>query len=243
MDSLSFPKRIYYTYLAWVYVITHWTTTHHFIGISLGGWWKLLWWGLLLVSWWRGWATAVAITIGSILAYTHFVYWRARRNGYSKFVPANAPLPPDSDLSPLPIETKVSLQATGVFSTAHVETHVLLQPADYWQTPLQEHAVMVEYEPARYLYQFFDAHTLQEIQQGMLLLGRTPLPTLAIRFLVTWQPQEQTIKLYLNEQYEEPEYGPPRTVYFSFTDEADRQSVLHTIVHSARQARAGKIEG
>jgi len=68
------------------------------------------------------------------------------------------------------------MRATGLFGTAHWETKLLLRPATYWQVPLGEHVVMVEYEQGKFVYQFFSATGLQNIQQGVLLNGRYIIP-------------------------------------------------------------------
>ena len=67
---------------------------------------------------------------------------------------------------------KVALRATGVFSVKDWEEFMLGRPADYWRVPMGDHAVMVQYSPGRFLYQFIRLGAIEAIEAGSLFHGR-----------------------------------------------------------------------
>jgi len=188
---------------------------------------------------WAGWQwprPAFALAIAFLLLIYLF-YWWAKRSGYKKFVATESSLASSSDDSTpaLSANSKTTMRATGLFGTAHWETKLLLRPATYWQVPLGEHVVMVEYEPGKFVYQFFSATGLQNIQQGVLLNGRFPHPAIAITYLSTWTPSSDLQFQMPNAPL--PEKTKSRTIYFTFDNVEDEKLVWNNIVRDARQAR------
>lgn len=238
MQELSFLRRSIYSLLGAVFYATYATDNRTFLGLSIG--WiirRLLFVPVIvgLLGRWGSWTwilLAVAL-LGS------FLYWYAARAGYSLFVTRKSEpaMPIDKEVRSLSPNQKIALQATGLFSVRDREGFVLLQPAHYWQVPLGDHVVMVEFERGSYLYQFFDAVSLQQVQPGWLVFGRELHSVLAITFRTKWAPQfaQFEIRYYVQDEVE-PE-APLRTIYFSFDDDADRLAVWHNIVQDARRVR------
>ncbi len=222
MQDLPIIRRLFYRYLGFAYAFTFRTSHTFFLGATVRGWIKFL--GLLLllaaiVLRWGAWGiggTAV------LLFWLQFSYWRAQKAGYSKFVPdENSPLP-GGEAAPLPPYQRVSLHATGVYQVTEFSKAVLLRPAEYWQVPLGQHIVMVEHRKQKYLYQFFYARTLRQVQKGWLIFGPRPLDTLAVTFVNAW-----------TEENDKPEI---LTVYLSFADAAGQTAVWQML---ARDVAAG----
>jgi hypothetical protein len=236
MDNFSLFRRVQYSYLGRLYSLAFWATSHHFLGIRFSTLFRWLPVILLLFGWIERWPVWL---LGVLLIATLWIYlafWRARRANYNRFVADETPLISPAELTPLPPNTHMAARATGLFSVTGRENNLLLQPAEYWQVPLGEHIVMVEERPGKYLYQFFNAPTLQEVRQGWLIFGRRPLASLAISFLSAWGPAYTNFQIYeLGDRV-----GPPprkQTIYLTFEKDTDRRAVWHTIVHDARQAR------
>jgi hypothetical protein len=115
-----------------------------------------------LVPLWLGLAVAV-----------FWLYWKAGRDGYVRFITeVGAALP--ADLQPLPYNQHLSVRATGIFSVTDREEYILDRPAEYWRVPLNDHIIMVQQRPRRFLYQFFQPDTLLEVRAGRLLFGSRP---------------------------------------------------------------------
>lgn len=236
MDKLSLFRQLQYSYLGRLYSLTFWATTHRFLGLYFSFLLKWLPVAFLFYAWVERASAWVLLALLIITLWTHLTFWQARRANYNRFVAEETPLINTAELRPLPANKHVKTQATGLFSVTGRENNVLLKPAKYWQVPLGEHIIMVEERPEKYLYQFFNALTLQEVHQGWLIFGPRPLATLAISFLSRWGPAYTNFQVYeLGDRS-----GPPsrkQTVYLTFENEADRRAVWHTIVHDARQAR------
>jgi hypothetical protein len=241
MHEIPFHKRFYYRWLGVVYGFTYWTSQHRFI-FRLSTWVKLLAFVPLIIAWRQNWSTpilGVALLLG---LWVLWLYWRARRVGYKRFVvgetAVSASLNTSAvDLTPIPPDQHVPLKASGVFGVADREEQALLKPAEYWQVPLGDHTIMVQPEPGRFLYQFFNADNLQNLQTGWLICGLKPLPVLAVTFLSVWG----NYQLSLRELYQGTEDGnrasKQRTIYLHFENEADETAVRHTILHDAREKR------
>ncbi len=165
----------------------------------------------------------------TLLLSIYLFYWRAKQNGYKKFIPIETD-PSSTNAPPLPANKKIKLYATGTFGTADEESFLLLRPAAYWQVSLGEHVVMVSDMRGKYAYQFFSAAALQEVQDGMLLHGRHPLPTLAITYRATWVPSDADLQ-YNMPNAPIPENAPSRTIYFTFNTVEDKTVLWNNIVH------------
>ena len=169
MESLSLPQRLYYRYLSRAYAFMFALSRRSFLGIrlvSLVRWVPIL---LLLWGWLRGWPRPALIGLVIFIVWVNYSLWRAKRDNYNRFVPAASSLLEAAELEPLPPNQKIALQATGLFSVSGREDVLLLRPADYWRVPLGEHVIMVEEKPGKYLYQFFSARSLQNVQPLSLI--------------------------------------------------------------------------
>lgn len=240
MDNFSPSQKLYYRFLGQLYALTFWVRWRRFLDIRLQDWITWLSVAAILLTWmtemawsWRlltlGWGGLIQVAFRT-----------ARRAGFNRFVPdQDDALPPATSIQPLPDNQRVGVRATGVFSLSQREDFVLLrQPAEYWRVPLGEHIVMVEQAPGRFLYQFFNAQTLQAVKNGWLIFGTQPQRALAISFLVTFGPEHNDSTLYYFVGGGQGTPPPrPRTIYFSFADEATHRLVWQSIIQDARQAR------
>lgn len=238
MDRLSPFRRVYLGYLSRSYALMHTLRHRTFMGVTLSTlarWLPIL---ILLVGWIRFWPPILLAALIVFILWINYSLWRAKRDNYTRFVPEGEPLLTTESLMPLPPNQKVSVSATGLFSVSGRENNLLLSPATYWRVPLGEHVVMVEEQPGKFLYQFFNARNLQTIQPGWLLFGSRPIKSLAVSFLAQWGP-EYTRFGQVYETGDDSDLPPARrvTVYLSTVDEETRRSVWHTIVSDARHAR------
>ena len=226
---------ILYTIIGILYAFAHKTAVSKFLSAPLSGWIKGGAWAMAIWAFWA-WPRSVFTLSIALLLLIYLFYWWAKRSGYSRFVVTETVATlADDDTPPLPANSKTAMRATGMFGTAHWETKLLLRPATYWQVPLGEHVAMVEYERGKFVYQFFSAAGLQNIQQGVLLNGRLPHPTIAITYLATWTPSSDLQFQMPNAPL--PEKTKSRTIYFTFDDVEDEKLVWNNIIHDARQAR------
>lgn len=207
MANWGLWQRPFYRYLGLAYAFTWWATERRFLGAMVQTWLKLFTWGGLLsalLGRWEPWLTGGTAVF---LLWLYVSFWRAKRAGYSQFVPdAGAEEPPDgATLSPY---ARRPLRATGLFSVLEFDKFVLLRPAEYWRVPLGQQVVMVEHRPGRYLYQFFTAETVAQVERGWLLFGARPWPTLAVTFRSAWgdvgqlpgtrQETDRRVRIYLS---------------------------------------------
>lgn len=238
MENVPFWRRLYLGYLSRAYALMNALNQRSFLGIrlkSLARWVPIL---LFLFGWWRNWPAAVLALLSLLIIWVNYSLWRAKRDNYMRFVPGGDSLPEEADLTSLPPNQKVPVRATGLFSVSGRENNLLLAPASYWRVPLGDHVVMVEEQPGKYLYQFFGAKSLQNIQPGWLLFGAKPIETLAVSFLAQWGP-DYTRFGQVYETGDNSDLPSPKrvTVYLSTADETIRRSIWQTIVYDARQAR------
>jgi hypothetical protein len=219
-----------------LYALLYYTRQYSFI-FPLSMWIRGLPIVLLLFSLTRGWPLAVTLFWLALAVGVQWLYGKAGRDGYVRFVEeAGGGLP--ADLPPLPYNERVPLRATGVFSVTDRDEYVLNRPAEYWRVPLNDHIIMVQQRPGRFLYQFFQPDTLLEVRAGHLLFGTRPLIALAIRFQVNWGPEfgDDTRAFYVGGgQKEAPK--KERWIYLSFEDETTRRQVWQTAVYSLAQAK------
>jgi hypothetical protein len=239
MQNLSGIKKNYYRLLGQLYFWTYVTTLREVMGVKWS--WFLRRFPLVfivagfLLEW--GWVTLLLLLL---VVLANVVYWVAARAGYNKFVGGTggtAVAIPDDELIILPPNEKIHLRATGLFGVRDEEAQVLLRPADYWQIPLGDHIVMVERAPGRYMYQFFNAASLQKVEEGWLIFGREPREALAVTFRSRWTPTFAQFEVRYYVQDEEPT-APLRTVYLTFENEEHKRSVWHNIIRDARRVRA-----
>ncbi len=233
MDHLSPTKHFYYSAIGQLYAFAYRSQRRSFLGIPQSGWLRLAIFALFaaaLVGRW-GWL-AVGITV-LLWLYVSFVYRRARREDYNKFVVDETAVPPPATVTALKPNERTAVYASGRYAVTHKADTVLLQkPAHYWRVPLGDHIVMVEYRPQRFLYQFFAPRTLQAITRGWILFGKEPIPTLAITFLEVWgQDHNDALNYYVGGgPQDDLSHLKPRTIYFSFEDTAVLQKVWATLI-------------
>ena len=233
MNHLSPAKHFYYSAIGRLYAFAYTSQRRNFLGIPQSGWLRMgifaVFAAALIGRW--GWF-AVGLTV-LLWFYVSFVYRRARRADYNKFVADDTAVPPPPTAVPLKPNEKTAVHASGRYAVTDKADTVLLQkPAHYWRVPLGDHVVMVQYRPKRFLYQFISPRTLQKVQRGWILYGKEPIPTLAITFLEVWgQDENASLQYYVGG-------GPtddlsrlkPRTIYFSFADTAVLQKVWATLI-------------
>jgi hypothetical protein len=239
MQPRSLFKRAYHHFLGRVFAFAYFTGRRDFLGFSQSSWLKLATLFLLFAAWYWRWGMPAIIITFLLAVGLRLLYWRARRVGYNKFVPNTTAVMPTNNLKPLPVNQRLHLYASGTFAVSSYQDTVLLRPAEYWRVPLGDHVVMVHRAAETYLYQFFNAKTLQEVQPGWLLFGKHPLDTLAVTFLETWEPQHENeaIRFYVGGGQYTPDKYKRRTIYFSFDDKTQMTAVWHAIILDARQAR------
>lgn len=238
MDTASPLRRLYLGYLSRMYALMHGLSKRNVLGMRLA---TLARWLPILVfafGWWRNWAPWLLVALLFAIVWLNYSLWRARRDNYSRFVPGKDLLMAASRPEPLPPNQKITLLATGPFSVTGRESQLLLSPASYWRVPLGDHIVMAEEAPGRYLYQFFDGATLQDVRSGWILNGREPLESVAVTFLARWGPEYTQFGQLHGRSPDEGEASPKRvTIYLTAEDANDQRAVWHSIVHEARQAR------
>jgi hypothetical protein len=235
MHEFGIPKRIYYYFLGNLYWFTHYTSTHNILGVRYSMIVKFAAIILIMAARFYHWeriplALSTALLIGIYLAY-----WYARRSGYFKFIGGKPAYPDDLEYEKLPPYKRVPCIATGIFSVQDWEKSILLKPADYWQVPHGDHALMVEHYHHKYLYQFFNVTRIKDMQKGWLLYGSHPSPALSISFLSIWGPE--FAKDLFNIFRTEPKAVEPilRTIYLSFSSLNEEQTICQNIMRDIQQ--------
>ncbi len=238
MQNFSLPKRLIYKYQGLMLGLIHWTEMNKVLGIKISSFIRWLFFFLPIFLWIRGWGIAFIILGILIFLWVQISYWRARRLGYYRFVSDKNQIMAAENIEPLPKRKHIKVSASGTFSVKDWEKKVVLRPAEYWQVPLGDHGIMVEHQPDRYLYQFFNAETMQELQRGWLLYGFTPRPALAVSFISTWGPEfsDDNISLLRRNNQNPPQ--KIRTIYLSFADEEQERAVRQNMIYDARQVRS-----
>ena len=239
MRNISFLRKVYLGYLGRVYTFAYFSSRRRFLGIKFSTLLKWVTTGLVIAAWILDWGGVVLGITLFLAVWVRWLYWRAARTGYSRFIADEAAVIPTAQLDPLPANRRIQLRATGTFCLNDREEYVLLRPAEYWQVPLGEHIVMVQSGRDRFLYQFFNASTLQEVQRGWLIFGSRPLDTLAVTFLGRWGPSASDYgqAFYVGGGNNSDANLKKNTIYFTFQDGVEQEAVWHTIVSDARRAR------
>ena len=235
MAHLSFFRRFYLSYLGRIFAFAYLTTLRRFWGIRLSGWIKWGAIGLFLFALIRNWTGWVTVLIFLVMLWVLYIYWRAPRAGYSRFVADKTAVSPPPNSAPLRPNQHIKLHATGQFALSNREDGVLLRPSEYWKVPMGDHVVMVEQAPSHYLYQFFDRDSIEAVQLGWLIFGREPLQSLAITFCSKWGPEFTDFSqlYYVREQGDQP--CSKRTIYLTFADEEEQTAVWHEILEQLNE--------
>jgi hypothetical protein len=178
--------------------------------------------------------TIIILVLDVIL---RLLYWKARRDGYVYFVAGSAPGPVD-EATTLVKSKKVPVRATGFFGTKNWEEYVLAQPADYWQVPMGDHAIMVQYSPGRFLYQFIQLDAVDTLEAGVICCGSQPREALAISYQSNWVPETQDLNfLFYAPSDDDKPTGKQRKIYLAFEDGNTRDSVWRSFLNDDRQKR------
>lgn len=242
MENLPAFKQLYYHYLGRLYAFAYFSRRRTLLGVPHSGWLRIFVLGLFIASLILRWGWVPIIVTFLLWIYVGFIYRQARKEGYNKFVVDKTAVPPSETSQPLAPNERAVVRASGRFAvTTKSETVLLQKPSTYWHVPLGDHIVMVEYRPQNFLYQFFDAKTLQKIEAGWILFGKDPLNTLAITFLEVWGPEHSNDALayYVGGgNNDDLSRLKPRTIYFSFEDPAIQNKVWVTLIKDTREARA-----
>ena len=230
MIHLPFFRRIYLTFLGQLFSFVYMTTLRRFLGIRRSSWIKGGAIGLFVIALIRNWSSGLVVALLLLVIWILFVYWRAPRVGYSRFVADKTAVSPPANTPDLIPNHHYKLHATGRFALSNREDGVLLRSAEYWNVPMGDHIVMVEQAPSHFLYQFFDEDSLESVQLGWLIFGREPLQSLAITFCSKWGPEfSDFAQLYYVRDQAESACGS-RTIYLTFTNEDEQTAVWHAIL-------------
>ena len=244
MHDLPLPKRIYYNYLGYLYWITHYTSTNGILGMRFSTMVKLLAIILVLAAWFYKWGNPALFITLLLLIWVYFSYWRAGRSGYLHFVSGKPAKVGKQQYDKIATYRRVGCSASGLFSLHSWEKNVLFCPANYWQVPRGDHALMVEHSPHKYLYQFFDVALMQELQRGWLLYGSHPRPALSISYLSIWGPEFSEVQYSIFGSERKAVDPRQRTIYLSFpSDEAEEiicQNILNDVQRTRNEEQAHK---
>lgn len=219
-----------------VYVFLYATTQSIFLGPTIRGWLVTfpLFVALFLVFTRQPIALAIAIVIATLLL--RLLYWKAKRDGYVKFMPETAQRPADG-VAAVADNQKVALKATGIFSVKNWEEFMLARPAEYWRVPMGDHAIMVRHPRGRFLYQFLRQGAIETVEAGMLWHGPRPHCALAVSFLSSWGPEAEDPNFMF---YAPSDEGNParkeRNMYLAFEDQLARDSVWHNLLADGQLA-------
>ncbi len=242
MKNLPFVKHLYYSYIGRLYAFAYFSQRRTFLGATHSGWLRFVVFWLFIASLLLRWGWVPGILTLLLWQYVAFVYRRAKKEGYNKFIVDDTAVPPPETTPSLAANEKIAVRASGRYAlTDKSETVLLVKPAHYWHVPLGDHIVMVEHRPKNFIYQFFNTRTLQKIEAGWILFGKEPIPTLAITFLETWGPDHSNNALayYVGGgANDDLSRLRPRTIYFSFTEPAEQEKVWTTLTKDAREVRA-----
>lgn len=236
-------QQIYFAYLSRMYAFAYMTGRRRILGLRLSVWLWLVPLVVFAYGWWRDWSPVALAPLGLLIVWLVGTFRAARRANYTRFVASDVSLTDAASTAALPDDQRIELFATGTFGVTSRETDVLLQPATYWRVPRGEHVVMVEEKPGRFLYQFFEAGTLQDVSAGWLLYGPEPREALAVEFLANWGPAFTSFTLYDRGERKSVS-STTQTIYLTFNNEADLLAVGQTIAYDLLHHRpGGNVEG
>ena len=242
MEDFPAAKRLYYRFLGRMYAFAFFSLRRTFLGVTHSGWLRFAVFALFVASLILRWGIVLVIVTFLLWVGVRLVYWRAKKEGYNKFIADETAVFPPESTQPLLENERTVVRASGRYAvTNSSDTVLLIKPAHYWYVPLGDHIVMVEHRPKQFLYQFFNARTLQKIESGWILFGNEPINTLAITFLEVWGPEHSNDALMYyvgGGGSDDLSRLKPRTIYFSFEDIAVKNKVWATLIKDARAVRA-----
>jgi hypothetical protein len=213
-----------------LYTFLYHTASRDLMGLTIEGLLKFLPLLFSLLAWLVdlgvGW-----ILVGIFLAILfRILYWRGRRAGYIRFIPEDYRKPPASKET-IADDQRVEIHASGIFSVRNWERYVRQHSGRYWRVGMGDHAVMVDYPPNRYLYQFIQPKGLIDVVPGTLFSGWDPHPALEVSFLSNWGPDSPDVDFMF---YSRKENGKQkqidRRIYLAFEDFEHRALVWNSLV-------------
>lgn len=225
-----------------LFAITYYTSHRSFLGARISSWIK---WTLFIFTFavWITRQPSYLFILGAAAIITvQFFYWYIRRLGYVRFLPKAEQ--PGRYSGEVPADNKkIKVLATGVFSVSSHEAYVLQRPAEYWRVPVGDHAIMVQHQPGRFLYQFIQAGSLQSVVAGFLIFGRRPQEALAINFLTTWGPEfaQFTPKQFMSSANHTPA-KLERTIYLTFDSAEARHQVRQNLLRDVGKPLYSEVE-
>lgn len=218
-----------------LYAVLHATVRRTFLGATIRGWLMNLPLFLAPLLLLMGWPIAWPIAMLALALVLRLLYWKAKRDGYVRFV-AESEQQPSDDGPAVRDDQRIAVQATGVFSVKDWEEYLLARPADYWRVPMGDHAVMVQHSPGRFLYQFIRLGAVEAIEAGLLCHGRQPQKALAVTYLTSWGPESDDVDFMF---YAPSDEGNPsairRKMFLAFENESIRASVWRNLLRDGRQ--------
>jgi hypothetical protein len=224
-----------------LFATTYYSAHRSFLGARISSWIK---WALFIFTF-VVWITRqppylFILGAGAFIA-VQFFYWYVKRQGYIRFLPKGKQ--PGHYGGELPADNKkIKVRATGVFSVSHHEAYVLQRPAEYWRVPVGDHAIMVQHEPGRFLYQFVQSGSLTSVVAGYLIFGRRPHEALAINFLTTRGPEfaKFTPKQFMSGANHTPA-KLERTIYLTFDSAEVRHQVRQNLLRDVGKPLYSKV--
>ncbi|MDT8305836.1 MAG: hypothetical protein RRC07_07865 [Anaerolineae bacterium] len=215
-----------------LYAILYESRQRRLFGVTWRTWLVILPVILAVAGLGRGWPFPLIVALFALTPLLLLLYTVARRAGYKHFVPDTEMALDDTFAAPRN-EHRIALHATGIFSLHDREDYVLARPAEYWRVPLGQHVIMVQQTPGRFLYQIIDPENVERIQPGHLFYGRNRQKALALHFLASWGPQfvyEPSYRYVGDDDEPPPSHTIPRTVYLTFSSDADRHAVWKSML-------------
>lgn len=233
MANISMIKRLYYSYLGSLFAFTFRSQYKQILWFSAASWLKFLSLLFFFAAFGFSWGLPILIFAFVLMVWIWASYWWAGRQGYVRFVPnTNTDLSAvdlaGEGIAPLADGAHVKLYASGTYALVDREEKVLLRPSEYWRSATGDHGVMVSHFNNKFLYQFFQADTLDTVQPGWLIFGKEPLSTVAITFWQTWGPDNaEDVSTYMIGGGEtENKQRKKQTIYFTFEDTAVEKQVM-----------------
>lgn len=220
-----------------IYALAYFAAHRGFLGLRWRGWLK---WAIVIftaVAWLGSWPRYWIVVGIALFVAVQLFFWVMRRRGYIRFLTTGKNH--DQTVGDyLADNKKIKSRATGVFSVSRRQAYVLQKPADYWRVPIGDHAVMVEHEPGKFLYQFIQSGSLQAVETGFLIFGRQPQASLAITFLTNWGPEfGDNSPRQLMAGANAPPAMVERTIYLTFEAKEEHRLVRQNLMRDVNHAR------
>lgn len=220
--------------LGMLYGVLHATVRHTFVGATIKGWLinLPLFVAVFMLLLRQPIAWVITIVIAALML--RLLYWKARRDGYVRFVAQTENLPEDNGPA-VADNQKVATKATGIFSVKDWEEYVLARPAEYWRVPVGDHAIMVQRSPGQFLYQFVRLGSIEAIEAGLLCYGRRPQRALAITYQTNWGPESEdpNFMFYAPSDEKDPT-RKERKMFLAFEETATRDSVWRNLLRDGQ---------